>query len=411
MENKLYIVGIGPGDAGFVYPAVRDIIESADVIIGGERNLEAFNGLKAEKIAIGRNLEEIGRFIHLNLDSKKIVVLASGDPGLYSIMEFLKRELPGIRLEVLPGISSLQYLCSRMGLSWDDIRITSVHGREQNDLLEILRTNPKVAVFTGGGHTADFICRRLAASGIKGITVTVGENLSYENERIVTGSSEEIANMQFESLSIMIVQNKLQSAEIACAWQYTTAGIPDAMFIRGDVPMTKEEIRTVSLAKLRLKENSIVFDIGAGTGSVSIECSLACRKGFVYAIEKDADALELIKKNAEKFGTQNLSIIAGEAPEALEVLEKPDRIFIGGTGGNMESLFDWIDGRCENVRVVANTVTLESTYEAVKEMEKCGFANIEMVQVSVSHSRAAGSKHMLQAHNPVYIISGEKGDR
>lgn len=411
MNNKLYIIGIGPGDRELILPAASRLIESSDVIIGGRRNLEIFEELDKEKVEIGNNLEEIYSYIVKNICCKKIAVLVTGDPGIYSMMGFLKDRLEGIEIEALPGISSIQYLCSRLKLSWSDMRITSLHGRQNDDLIDIVKSNKKVAIFTGGKWRPDNVCSMLIEKGLANLHVAVGENLSYPSERIVEGSPAEIAGMSFDSLSIMVVQHCKEAVEMVDIWEYETPGLPDDMFIRGDVPMTKEEVRAVSISKLRLRKDSIVCDIGAGTGSVSIECGLRCKNGRVYAVEKNLQAVELISKNIEKFKLNNIDIIEGKAPGILNGLPDPDRVFVGGTGGNMDGILDWVNRFDKDVRVVVNAITIESVYEAVESFQNKGFDNVEIVNVAVSRSRKAGSKHLMQAINPVYVISADKGGR
>lgn len=411
MDRKLYIVGLGPGSRKLLHPAAAAAIEESDVLIGGKRNLEAFEDLNREKVEIGNNLEEVYTYIMDNIGLKRIAVLVTGDPGIYSIMEFLKSRLVNAEIEVLPGISSIQYLCSKLKLSWNDMFITSLHGRQQEDLADIVGSNKKVAVFTGGKCRPDKVCQRLLEYNLTDVIVTVGENLSYPNERIVRGVPEEIGALDFDSLSVMIIENGNAEKCPGGEWIYAAPGIPDDRFIRGDVPMTKEEVRAVSLSKLRLKEDSIVYDIGAGTGSVSIECGICCKKGRVFAVEKEPDAVELITKNIEKFRLSNVEIVRGEAPAAAAGGPAPDKVFVGGTGGNMEEILKWVNSFDKNIRVVINSVTIESTYEAVNGLEKQGFENIDIVNMAVSRSRAAGKKHLMQAQNPVYIISAEKGGR
>jgi precorrin-6B C5,15-methyltransferase / cobalt-precorrin-6B C5,C15-methyltransferase len=409
MANKLYVLGIGPGDTELVCPAVKKIIEQSDVIIGGMRNLQQYSYLNREKLVIGNNLEEISTYIVENIRSKSISVLASGDPGIFSIMEYLKNKLKGQQIEVIPGISSFQYLCAKLNLSWHDVLITSLHGREQDDLINILRNNKKVILFTGGTSSPQGICRKLIENGLKQVVVTVGENLSYPEERIITGTPEDIARLDFESLSIMLIQNNPEVIDLSGVWNYVTAGVPDELFIRGEVPMTKEEVRAVTVSKLRLKEDHTVYDIGAGTGSVSIECGLKCRKGRIFAIEKEEDALLLIEQNVKKFCLNNIQIIGGEAPSILEGMPAPNRVFIGGTCGKIEGMLEWILSFGKPVRVVVNAVAIESVYEAIKGFEGKGFTDIDVTSLSVSRGRAVGGKHLMQALNPIYIISGECG--
>jgi precorrin-6Y C5,15-methyltransferase (decarboxylating) len=408
MRSKLYIIGIGPGDREYILPIASKLIESSDVIIGGRRNLQVFDHLNKETLEITNNLEEVYSYIVNNVDTKKIAVLVTGDPGIYSMLGFLKSRLQDLEIEAVPGISSIQYLCSRLKLNWNDIFITSLHGRRQDDLIEIIRNNKKVAIFTGGNCRPGDVCRMFKEHRLLSLKVAVGENLSYPNERIVEGSVEDIAGISFDSLSIMIVQHDEELESPKDVWTYETHGIPDDMFIRGDVPMTKEEIRTASISKLRLMKDSIVYDVGAGTGSVSIECALKSTNGRVYAIEKNPDAVKLIANNVEKFKLDNVQIVEGQAPDVLCGLPAPDRVFVGGTGGNMDKILEWLKGFNNAIRVVVNAVTIESTYEAVKSFEDRGYQNIEVVSISAARSRKAGSKHLMQAINPVYIISADK---
>jgi precorrin-6Y C5,15-methyltransferase (decarboxylating) len=407
MANKLYLIGIGPGNPDYIYPAAQKIIESSDVLIGGRRNLDLFSHLPKETFVISGKLEGISRYIIENIGVKKMVVLVSGDPGLFSIAAYLKDELGGIEIELFPGISSLQYLCAKLTKSWDDIFIVSLHGREREDLAAVIEQHDKVAIFTGGGSSPDSICRELAEKGLKDVDVIVGEDLSYPGERIVKGSPEEIGKMEFKSLSMMLVENRFATLTPCPVWDFTTTGIPDELFIRGDVPMTKAEVRAITLSKLRLKENSILYDIGAGTGSVAIECGLQMKKGRVYAIEKEPDAQVLIRENALKFGVNNLTVVPGEAPGVLSSLPLPDRIFIGGTGGRMKEILDWFGQISHHFRMVVNAVTLESAAEALARFKDRSFREIDLICVSVTRGRPAGEKHMLQALNPVYIISAE----
>jgi precorrin-6Y C5,15-methyltransferase (decarboxylating) len=407
MAGKLYLIGIGPGNTDYIYPAAQKIIESSEVLIGGRRNLDLFRHLQKETVVIGGQLEVISRYILENIGAKRIAVLASGDPGLFSIAGYLQEKLGGIELEVLPGISSVQYLCAKLRKSWDDIFIVSLHGRGLNGLAAVIAKHGKVAIFTGGNSSPAGIARVLAEMGFKDRIVTVGECLSYPEERIVTGSPAEIGAMEFNSLSVMLVEKRFTSLPPSPLWNFTTAGIPDELFIRGAVPMTKAEVRAVTLSKLRLKENSVLYDIGAGTGSVAVECGLRMRRGRVFAIEKEPDARALIGENAAKFGVDNLTVVPGEAPYVLSGLPEPDRVFVGGTGGRMEEILDWICQISHSFRIVVNAVAIESAYEALAGFKNRGFQDIDLTCVSVSRGRPAGEKHLLQALNPVYIISAE----
>ena len=416
MDKRVTIAGIGPGSREYVIPEVQEIIEKSDVLMGGRRNLELFRYLNKEEVVIGSRLETVTDFIRAHAGKKNMVVLASGDPGIYSISQYLKRQLPEVPLKVLPGISSLQVLCARVNTNWDDVFCTSLHGRDPVPVAPIVRRHPKTAFFTGGNASPEGVCRELVNSGMKELTVTVGEKLSYPDERIITGTPETIAEMTFESLSVMLVERKdspdsqrEEEADVPGpqAWQVTAPGIPDHAFLRGEVPMTKEEVRAVAVSKLRLRKDSVVYDIGAGTGSVSVECGLLVPEGHVYAIERNREAAGLIRQNQEKFELRNLTLIEGLAPEAMVGLPMPDRVFIGGTGGSMTKLLHLIASWEHPCRVVINAVVLETVSEAMEGLQKSGFENLEVVCVAVSKGRAVGKRHMMQALNPVYVISAD----
>lgn len=192
-------------------------------------------------------------------------------------------------------------------------------------------------------------------------------------------------------------------------WLYETGGIPDELFIRGKVPMTKEEIRSVSLSKLRLCTKDIVIDIGAGTGSMAIEIALKARKGKVFAIEQNNEAVELIHKNKEFFGVKNLEVIYGRAPDALENLPKIDKVFVGGTGGNIKTIFNWMDkALVSKGRVVLNFITIENLYQSMTELQSRSYEDMEVTQLSVSKGRKISNITMMQGQNPIYIISARK---
>jgi len=408
MTHKLYIAGVGPGANEFVLPVVRNLVAQSEVIISGQRNLELFAVEGKETVVIKNNLDEICSYIAAHLQQKKMIVLASGDPGIYGIASYLQKKLQGIEMEIIPGVSSLQYLCAKLKISWEDIYITSLHGRKINNLASIVSKNQKTAVFTGDGFQAQDVCRLLLREGLDEVTVAVGENLSYAKERIISGKPYELAKMEFDPLSLMIILNEAYGQ--VPKWEYRTPGIPDERFIRGRVPLTKEEIRTVVLSKLRLKEDSIVCDIGAGTGSVAIECALLCPQGLVYAVEKNTEAIDLIQKNAHNFGVKNLKIIAGEAPLALQGLEDIDRVFVGGSGGAMAEIIAWAANLKKDVRVVVNAITIESLATALESLKKENFKKIELTQLFVAKGKKVADKNLMEALNPVYIISAEKAE-
>lgn len=345
-------------------------------------------------------------YILKNPEYEIIAVIFSGDVGFFSGAKKLnqaveEQQLSEYETEFIPGISSLQYFSAKLKLPWEDTKVVSLHGREDN-IMGAVWNNKKIFFLTGGDYSVRRICEILCFNQLKEAVIHVGERLSYPNERIVSGTAETLAKENFDPLAVMLVENEktIQRSVI-------THGIQDELFQRGQVPMTKSEIRSISLSKLQLRTGDVVYDIGAGTGSVSVEMAFQASEGSVYAVEFNEEALELIRRNAERFGVWNLKVIEGKAPEALTDLPVPDRAFIGGSKGNLAEILELLAKKNPRIRVVINAVTLETMTEAVSQFQKLGFEDVDIVQIFAAHGKAAGNCHMMQGQNPVFIISGE----
>ena len=237
-------------------------------------------------------------------------------------------------------------------------------------------------------------------AGLGGLAVTVGENLSYPDERVVCGTAGSFSHRKFDSLSVLLAEAAEPSAV------RRTPGFADEAFLRGNVPMTKQEVRAAALAKLAIRPGDTVWDVGAGTGSVCVEMALAARRGRVYAVERQPEACGLIRQNRERFGAWNLTVVPGRAPEALAGLPAPDRVFVGGTGGHMAETLAAVHAANPAARVVISAIAIESLSAALAALQAQGFEAIQVSQISVSRSRPAGGLHLMMAQNPVYLISG-----
>ena len=393
---KVYLIGVGMGSPETMTVGALEAIKACPVLVGARRLLEPWTeSHDCVPLIAGADIAEyIGK-----VQEGPVGVLLSGDTGFYSGAKRLWTLLLDHEVITIPGISSMSYLSAKLHVDWQDVKIVSAHGRSHNVVGEIQR-NERTFALTGGNTKAQDICRELTDRGLGNVKVSVGERLSYSDERVVTGTAAELAEQEFEDLSVLLAENP---DPVVRPWN--GSGLPDDAFLRGDVPMTKEEVRTLALSKLRLNEDSVVWDVGAGTGSVSIECALSCPAGRVFAVEKKEAALALLAENKARFHASNLTIVGGTAPEALEELPAPDRVFLGGTSGELSEILDVVFRKNPAARVVCTAVTLETVAEAARLF--AGLEGADMVQVSATRTRQAGRYHLMDAQNPVWIFSGE----
>ena len=393
---KVYLIGVGMGNPETLTVRALEAIRACPVLVGARRLLEPWG--ESHQCVPLITASDIAEFIGKTPEGP-VAVLLSGDTGFYSGAKNLWPLLGNCEVETVPGISSLTYFCARIQATWQDAKLVSAHGRAHNLAGEIQK-NAKTFALTGGATRVEDVCRELVERGLGEVRLSVGEWLSYSDERIVTGTAAELAGETFADLSVLLAENP---DPVVRPWN--GSGLPDGAFLRGDVPMTKEEVRSLALSKLRLEEHHVVWDVGAGTGSVSVECALSCPAGRVYAVEKKEEALALIAENRARFGAANLEIVAGTAPEALEALPAPDRVFLGGTSGGLEEILQAVFHKNPAARVVCTAVTLETVGEAAKCFSRLG--SPDMVQLSVTRTRPAGRYHLMDAQNPVWLFSGE----
>lgn len=399
----VHILGIGPGSRDVMTKEVCQIIERADCLIGARRMLEATAApWQCMHDAIAP--EDIADFILTHHEYRNFAVVMSGDVGFFSGTKKLLPLLDQCEVNVLPGISSLVYLCARLKVSYEDVFITSVHGRRHN-IIPNIRSNYRTFVLVGGKNGMSDLCRVLAEAGLGSVKMSIGERLSYPDERITQGIAEELANGTYEALSVALIEND-------CPDMVVTHGIPDSAFQRGAgedgvVPMTKSEVRAVCLSKLQLTEHSVCWDIGAGTGSVAIEMALQAAKGQVFAIERKKMAVELLHQNKERFSVENLTVINGCAPEACLALPSPSHVFIGGSAGNLRDILTLLIQKNPNARIVATAISLESVAELTACIKEFPFAETEVVSMQVARDKKVGDYHLMYGQNPIYIFTAQ----
>lgn len=394
------IVGMGMGSRGSLTVGALEALERSELLVGAARLLEACADLPArERLALTSPRQIRAALEERQGSITEASVLVSGDVGFFSLAPLLYSELAAFSTSVFPGVSSLSCLCARLRMPWQDVRVVSVHGREANYIGEV-RCNPATFILTGGQLRAGDICRGLADAGLGDVEVHVGENLSSPGERIASGSAVQLAGCEFCDLASMLVLNPRPLQR-----PFAAPALRDEDFTRGAVPMTKREVRALAISRLRLEPDSVVWDIGAGTGSVSVEAALAACRGQVFAIERNPQAAQLVRLNAEKFNATNISVMEGEAPAALAGLPAPSRVFIGGSGGALEELLRTVLAANPGVELVMTAVTLETLAEALRCLSELPFGDVDIAQVQVSAASPAGSSHLMRAHNPVYLIS------
>ena len=344
------LVSAGPGDPNALTIEARNAIEEADLIIGASRLLDAILDDGAPAVAAYKT-EEILSVLE-EVRPRLACILYSGDSGFWSGAQGLSRRLEekGMEFRILPGISSVQYFAARLGRPWKDWILVSAHGQD-GDVLIRLRAGRPVFLLTGGGKDPARLCQTLVDAGMPDWKVTVGEDLSYSNETITAGTAAELVARTFSPLNVVLIEPPEKTGKRA-------PGIPDGAFIRGETPMTKQEVRAVILAKLAVGPDDLCWDIGAGTGSVSVE--LAMQGKAVWAVEHDGDALALIRQNRDRFLAWNLHVTEGTAPEAMDSLPKPDKVFIGGSEGRLRPILQKTAVCAPDAQVCVSAVTLET---------------------------------------------------
>ena len=420
---KCQIIGVlDNGIQGLTSDVVKTI-QSANLVIGATRTLQLFSTLikQAEKKDLTGHLKDVPGWIAIALQmGQKVVVLATGDPLCHGIASFLYKRLDKELLEIIPNVSSIQLAFSRIGLPWQDAKIVSVHNKDAGEwkkgaglehglygLLQAIFNNDKVAILTGPENTPDRIARMMVVEKIANqFDMTVAENLLLEDEKIVQNKTVEfMAKQVFNGNDIVILQRK-QAKQAR-----TLFGLQDSDFHQRKPDkglITKREVRAVSLAMMQLKNNSIVWDIGAGSGAVGLEAARLCYQGYVYAIEKNSADFEIASKNAEQLEVYNYHLINSKAPLGLDDWPSPDAVFIGGTGGELAELIQLCLQRLTpDGWLVMNFVTIENLSTAVESLKNYN-ARWNITQLQASRSQPILHMHRMKSENPVWVISAQR---
>ncbi|MDO4293772.1 MAG: precorrin-6A reductase [Eubacteriales bacterium] len=408
---EITLAGIGMGGVDCMTQAVRNRIGEADILLGAERMISPYTP-RLEKKPFYRPDQIIPYLEGLGRDSRgrrrrRAVVLFSGDSGFYSGCNALHRALQEeigagrlkASLEILPGISSVSFLAAALGESYEDAALYSIHGKTVKNLAEKIRREKKTFLLLSGAADLRRLGELLLEAGLGSCTVSVGSELSYPEQRVFSLTPGECAGWEKEGLYTCCVKNPLaQTGRLTPGWR-------DTDFVRDKVPMTKEEVREVSICKLRLHCGAVVWDIGSGTGSVAAEIGALSDETEVFAIERKPEAVALIRQNLKKFGRTNVRVVEAFAPEGLEGLPAPTHVFVGGSGGRLREILDACYRANAKARIVINAVSLETICGLREILESYPVEEEEIVQLQVSRTRKAGAYHLMQAENPVWICS------
>lgn len=416
-DIEIILAGIGMGkESGMTKEAAQAVCE-ADILLGAKRMLANLQP-KPEKHPYYLAEQILPYLQQLQKKNQKIVILFSGDSGFYSgcqhLYEQLRKEIHQQRLKasirILPGISSVAYLASCLGESYEDAAIYSMHGKKLCNLARRIRNHTKTFLLTSGVADMNRLGQQLTEAGLTACEILTGYQLSYDEQQIRSYSPSECCSLTTEGLYTCLVKNPYAEK------RKLTHGMADDFFIRGRVPMTKEEVREVSICKLRLQEHAVVYDIGSGTGSVAVEIASLSDDIQVYAVEQKKEAAALIRKNKEKLQLENITVVEAKAPEGLADLAAATHAFIGGSGGRLKEILSALYQIYPKMRVVINAISMETICEIREILEMFPVRGGEIVQIRADRVKQAGNYHLLQSENPVWIcafyfkMAGEDGD-
>ncbi len=413
--EKVYVIGIGENGLDGLTAAARELIHSAQLLVGEAHELAQVPECGAERLVISNQLDEAVSKLREVLGTRRTVVLASGDPLFYGVARYLCDRLGKENFEVVPHVSSMQLAFARVKESWEDAFLTNLAHYPLENVLEQIRGAEKVGLFTTEQYTPAVIARTLLEHQLDYFTAYVCENLGSPDERVTHGELAEIASHEYSPLNVMILVRKpLAPDRPSHAIGRRLFGNLDEAFLQSKPKrglLTPAEIRAIALAEMDIGPASVVWDVGAGSGSVAIEAAQLAPQGKVYAIEQDAEDHQLILDNAKRFGVTNLVAVLGRAPEAWKDLPQPDAVFVGGSGRGISQL---VVGAYERLRpggrlaaTIGSIDNLAETHQALHKL--CGHLNVLMVNL------ARGNYHFdrlrFTALNPVFVLSAAKPQR
>jgi len=402
--KSIHVIGAGiAGHEGFT-PHALELINQCELLFGAERLLGLFPNFPGEKFTIDDN-SMAAMVARLQSCDCPAVVLASGDPLFFGLGRYLLRNLTGELIEFLPNVTSVQYAFAKIREPWDDSVFVSAHGRPIKDVVDRIVANDKAAVLTDENNTPGAIGRELLSRRRGGYKAYLCENLGTDAEKIRVTDVKGLLELDVARLNVLILLKEYEDD----GQQYVpTFGIPDDEFVSIKKLITKEEVRVVTLAKLKLRHDMCLWDIGAGSGSICIEADHLLPNGRIFAIERNEECRQFIKENLQKFNTRNVVLVEGDAPDCLDELPDPDCAFIGGSGGRLWDILDTVDQRLAvGGRIVLNASTLDTLTAANEYFGNAGY-QVEVVTVNIARTRPHSDYKMFEAYDPVYILTAVK---
>lgn len=426
MSNPCRIIGVLDNGAAGLTPTTLALLRTADVVIGASRTLALFAAdisANAEQYDLTGKLSQVPAWISAARETgKQVVVLATGDPLCHGIANFLIKKLGRDSVDILPNLSMLQLACARLGLAWQDARIGSVHSRDAGEwqigatpeqglygLLRLLRQADLTAVFTSPENNPARIARMLQMESLANdYEMAVAACLLQPQEQVSAWLTiDEAAGRSFADPNIVLLRRRQSMPREALF------GLPDERFNQRKPDkglITKREVRAVSLARMALLPDSIVWDIGAGSGAVGLEAARLCAQGHVYAIEKNADDFAIALSNRTSLRVTNYTLLHGRAPAGLETWPDPDAVFIGGSGGELRELITLCLQRLRpGGHLVMNFATIENLSTAVEALKAAG-AQWDVLQLQAARSKPILDMHRMQAENPIWVVCAQPAE-
>lgn len=411
-EARIHIIGVGSDGLAGLTSRARELLLAAEVVFGPEAILALLPELKAERRPLGGDLQEATAQLAALLGRQRLAVVAGGDPLFYGVARYLCDRLGKEAFEVLPHVSSMQMAFARVKETWEEAYLTNLATHPLEAVLDRVRIAETVGLFTSEREGPREVARELMARGLDYFRAYVCENLGGPDERVSQGELAEIAEMEFGPLNVLILVRKPGRPDRpAHPVRFRRFGNPDDIFAQSRPKsglITQAEVRALALAQLAIQPGAVVWDIGAGSGSVAIEAAQLSEPGRVYAVEQDAADYHLILANAETFGVTNLEAVHGTAPGVFTELPPPDAIFAGGDGREVARLIDaaWKRLRAGG-RMVIHVATLDHLSSTYAELRKVA-GRVDALLINVARGVEQLEMLRFEALNPTFLLTVAK---